>query len=222
MTSPGTPAPRIAEAADLDEWVRNVVDIHFHPAHGAPFWIERARELGVDARKAIRGYDDLALLGFFPMDALRTRSVLDFLPAAIAKDRSRLRVDETGGTTGAPARIAVRDFYEPVNVFINWYLDEVVGSPRGGNWLFICPTGPHAVADSFRQMARARRDVLLSIWTCASSRSYQQQDMKTVGRYMKHIRSQHTHSRRSRSTVPSTPILAGAGAELGAQLSLPA
>ncbi len=48
---------------------------------------------------------------------------LDFLPAGVAKDRGRLRVHETGGTTGPPARIAVRDFYEPVHRFMNWYLD---------------------------------------------------------------------------------------------------
>ena len=80
-----SPMPPIAQPADLDEWVRHIVDIHFHPAHGTPFWIERSRELGIDARAAIRGYDDLALLGFFPVDALRTRNVLDFLPAGIAR-----------------------------------------------------------------------------------------------------------------------------------------
>ena len=88
MTPATTPPPRIVESSDLDEWVRHVIDIHFHPTHGTPFWIERGKELGIDARTAIRGYDDLALLGFFPMDALRTRNVLDFLPADIAKDQA--------------------------------------------------------------------------------------------------------------------------------------
>ena len=52
--SPSTkPAPRITSSTDLDEWVRHVVGIHFHPTHGTPFWIEREKELGVDARAAI-------------------------------------------------------------------------------------------------------------------------------------------------------------------------
>ena len=186
------PPPQIAQPADLDGWVRHIIDIHFHPVHGAPFWIERAKELGIDARTAIRGYDDLALLGFFPMDALRTRNVLDFLPAAVAKDRARLRVHETGGTTGSPARIAVRDFYEPIHRFMDWYLDEVVGFPRGGNWLFIGPTGPHGVADSTGQLAQMRGGMchFIDLDPRFIKLLYQQQDMRTVGLYMKHIRQQ--------------------------------
>jgi phenylacetate-coenzyme A ligase PaaK-like adenylate-forming protein len=211
VSRPSTPAPQIAAAADLDEWVRHVVGIHFHPTSGTPFWIEREKELGIDARAAIRGYDDLALLGFFPIDALRTRNVLDFLPADIARDRSRLRIDETGGTTGAPARIAVRDFYEPINVFMNWYLDEVVGFPRGGNWLFIGPTGPHAVAESIRQMARTRGGMsyFIDLDPRFIKLLYQQQDMKTVGLYMKHIRSQAYGILETQQidVLASTPIL---------------
>jgi phenylacetate-coenzyme A ligase PaaK-like adenylate-forming protein len=192
MTPAPRPRPQIAHTTDLDEWVRHIVAIHFDPVHGTPFWIERARQLDIDARTAIRGYDDLALLGFFPMDALRTRNVLDFMPAAIAKDRGRLRVHETGGTTGAPARIAVRDFYEPVNLFLNWYLDEMIGFPRGGNWLFIGPTGPHGVADSTQQMAQARGGMcyVIDLDPRFIKLLYQQGDMRTVGLYMKHIREQ--------------------------------
>lgn len=187
-----SPRPQIAQTGDLDEWVRHIVDIHFHPVHGAPFWIERAKELGVDARHDIRGYDDLALLGFFPMDALRTRNVLDFLPAALAKDRGKLRVQETAGTTGAPARIAVRDFFEPVNQFMNWYLDEVTGFPRGGNWLFVGPTGPHGVGESTRQMAQTRGGMcyFIDLDPRFIKLLYQQGDMRTVGLYMEHIRRQ--------------------------------
>jgi hypothetical protein len=192
MTPSSSRRPTIAEPADLDGWVRHIVDIHFHPEHGAPFWIERARELGIDARAAIRTYDDLALLGFFPLDVLRTRNVLDFLPAGVAKDRSRLYVHETGGTTGAPARIAVRDFYEPIHRFMDWYLDSYVGFPRGGNWLFIGPTGPHGVADSTREIAQLRGGMchFIDLDPRFIKILYQQQDMKTVGLYMKHVRQQ--------------------------------
>lgn len=189
-----TPAlgPRIVSAATLDEWVRHVVDIHFHPVHGTPFWIERARELKIDARRDITTYDDLAILGFFPMNALKTRNVLDFLPAPIARDRGRLRVQETGGTTGSPARVAVRSFFEPVNQFLNWYLDEVTRFPRGGNWLFIGPTGPHAVAESTRQMAQSRGGMcyFIDLDPRFIKLLFQKGDMKTVGLYMEHIRQQ--------------------------------
>ncbi len=187
-----SPRPDLAHSSTLDEWVRHIVGIHFHPVHGAPFWIQREKALGIDARRDIRTYDDLARLGFFPMDALRTRNVLDFLPADLAKDRGRIRVQETGGTTGAPARIPVRDFYEGVNRFMNWYLDELTGFPRGGNWLFIGPTGPHGVSDSTKQMAETRGGMcyLIDLDPRFIKLLYQQGDMKTVGLYMQHIRKQ--------------------------------
>ncbi len=206
-----TPRPQLTPSADLDEWVRHIVDIHFHPVHGAPFWIERAKALGLDARAAIRGYDDLAVLGFFPIEALRTRNVLDFLPADAARDRGRLRVHETGGTTGTPARIASRDFYQPVNAFLNWYLDEVIGFPRGGNWLFVGPTGPHGVSDSTRQLAETRGGMcyVIDLDPRFIKILYQQQDMRTVGLYMSHIRRQAYAilDTQAIDVLGSTPIL---------------
>jgi len=187
-----SPRPQITQTADLDDWVRHVVDIHFHPVHGTPYWIERAKELGIDARRDVRGYDDLELLGFFPIDALRTRSVLDFLPASLVKDRGRIRVHETGGTTGSPARVPVIDFFGPINRYMDWYLDAVVGFPRSGNWLFIGPTGPHGISDSTKDMAEMRGGIcyLIDLDPRFVKLLYQKQDMRTVGLYMEHIRRQ--------------------------------
>ena len=186
------PRPQMFQPGNLDEWVRHVVDIHFHPEHGSPFWIERAKELGIDARRDIRSYADLALLGFFPIEALRTRNVLDFVPAAIARDPGRIHVHETGGTTGSPSRIAVRDYFKIINGFMTWYLDEVVGFPRTGNWLFVGPTGPHGIAESTINMAEARGGIcfLIDLDPRFIKLLYQQGDMRTVGLYMEHIRRQ--------------------------------
>jgi hypothetical protein len=184
--------PQITKIADLDGWVRHLVEIHFHPEHGTPYWIERARQLGIDARRDIRGYDDLALLGFLQIEDLRTRSVLDFLPAAAAKDRGKVRVHETGGTTGSPSRVPVRDFYDPVNRYLTWYLDEVVGFPKSGNWLFIGPTGPHGMGDSTTGMASLRDGIcfLIDLDPRFIKVLLKQGDMRTIGLYMEHIRRQ--------------------------------
>ena len=191
MAPTSSPRP-LPFGTDRDEWVRHVVDIHFHPEHGSRFWVERARELGVDARRDIRGYADLALLGFFPIDALRTRNVLDFLPASLAKDRGGIHVHETGGTTGSPSRVPLRDYFRTINRFVNWYLDEVVGFPRKGNWLFIGPTGPHGIAESTLNMADTRDGIcfLIDLDPRFIKLLYQQGDMRTVGLYMEHIRRQ--------------------------------
>lgn len=184
--------PQVFQPANLDPWVRHVVDIHFHPAHGTRFWLDREKELGIDARRDIRCYEDLALLGFFPIEAMRTRSVLDFVPAAIANDPGRIHVHETGGTTGSPSRIPVREYFKMINGFMTWYLDEVVGFPKTGNWLFVGPTGPHGIAESTINMAEARGGIcyLIDLDPRFIKLLYQQGDMRTVGLYMEHIRRQ--------------------------------
>jgi phenylacetate-coenzyme A ligase PaaK-like adenylate-forming protein len=182
----------VVQAENLDSWVRHIIDIHFHPVTGSPYWIEKAKELSLDPQKEILGYADLDLLGFFPLDALRKRNVLDFLPSEIARDRTRLKVQETGGTTGIPARIGLRDFFDPVNRFMDEYLDEVVGFPRGENWLFIGPTGPHGVAESTRQIAQMRGGIcyFIDLDPRFIKLLYQKQDMRTLGLYMEHIKRQ--------------------------------
>jgi hypothetical protein len=196
---------------DLDEWVRHVVDIHFHPADGTPYWLERARELGIDARKEIRCYADLARFGFFPIDALRTRNVLDFMPAAQTRNRGGIHVHETGGTTGTPSRVPLRHLFKTINGFVNWYLDEVVGFPKSGNWLFIGPTGPHGIAESTLNQAESRDGIcfLIDLDPRFIKVLYQQGDMKTVGLYMEHIRRQAFSILETQQIdiIGSTPVL---------------
>ena len=53
---------RAAEArVRLDAHVREIVQWHFDPATGCPFWLEHAAGLDFDPRKEIGGYADLAL-----------------------------------------------------------------------------------------------------------------------------------------------------------------
>ncbi len=73
-------AARSAAARErLDAWVREVVDWHFDPATGCPFWLDYAAKLGWDPRREIHGFDDLKR---FPgisgrMAARRSRPAMD-------------------------------------------------------------------------------------------------------------------------------------------------
>jgi hypothetical protein len=49
----------------LDAWTREVVQWHFSPETGTPFWLERAKELDFDPLKDVNGYADLDKFGFF-------------------------------------------------------------------------------------------------------------------------------------------------------------
>jgi hypothetical protein len=110
----------------------------------------------------------------------------------MAKQRGSLQVQETGGTTGSPSRIAVHGFFDPITRWMDWYLDEIARFPRGENWLFIGPTGPHGVASSTRELAQ-RRDGMcyfIDLDPRFIKLLYQKQDMKMVGQYLEHIRRQ--------------------------------
>src|SRR5687767_8668197 len=93
----------------LDAWVREVVQWHFDPATGCPFWLEYASTLGWDPRDKIHSYDDLAKLGAFQDEWLRGGPVRRWVPKGYAG--RPVYTFETGGSTGVPkSRTNIEDF----------------------------------------------------------------------------------------------------------------
>src|SRR3989449_10052660 len=106
-----TDLPNKVKAAreQLDAHVREIVQWHFSPETGTPFWLEYAQKLTFDPRKEIRGFDDLKKLGLFQDEWLRGGPVRRWVPKPSAN--KPIYVFETGGTTGVPkSRIASEDF----------------------------------------------------------------------------------------------------------------
>ena len=91
-----------AARAALDAHVRTIVNWHFSPETGCPFWLSYAQQLDFDPCEKIRSYDDLALLGHFEDEWLRGGPVRQWVPKAYADEP--IYVFETGGSTG-PAQI---------------------------------------------------------------------------------------------------------------------
>lgn len=184
--------PILPEPTNLDDWVCHIINIHFHPEYGSSFWLEKAKDIRIDPRRDIRRYDDLAMLGFFPIDELRRRDIREFLPAKIAQDPAKLRVYETGGTTGTPCRIANREYLQLMNRWLDWYYDHIVEFPRDANWLWIGPTGPHAIGDLIQNFANTRGGMCYRIDLDPRfiKLLYQKNDRKTLDLYLDHIRSQ--------------------------------
>src|SRR5260370_38907182 len=90
---------RIENARDiLDAWVREIIEWHFNPQTGCPFWLEYAKHLDWDPRQEIRGYDDLARVEGFQDEWLRGGPVRRWVPKAYA--HRPVYVFETGGSTG--------------------------------------------------------------------------------------------------------------------------
>ena len=131
----------------LDAWVREVIQWHFDPATGCPFWLDYAGKLSWDPREEIQTYDDLSRFGFFEDEWLREGNVRRWVPRGYA-DRP-VYTFETGGSTGVPkSRINIEDFRLDYEAFSDTLPDEFF--PRGANWLSLGPTGPTPFASGRR------------------------------------------------------------------------
>lgn len=137
----------------LDSWVREVVEWHFNPETGCPFWLDYARQLDWDPRQEIRGYDDLARFDEFQDEWLRGGPVRRWVPRAYA-DRP-IYTFETGGSTGVPkTRINIEDFRLDYEAFSETLPDEAF--PKGSDWLMIGPTGPRRLRLGVEHLAQHR------------------------------------------------------------------
>ena len=137
----------------LDEHVREIVQWHFSPETGCPFWLEFASNLDFDPREEIGGYDDLKILGHFQDEWLRGGPVRRWVPKAYADQP--IYVFETGGSTGVPkSRISIRDFQIDYEMFSNTLSDE--SFPRGSDWLMLGPTGPRRLRLAVEYLAQHR------------------------------------------------------------------
>ena len=137
----------------LDAWVREIVQWHFDPETGCPFWLEYARNLDWDPRRDIRGYDDLDRFGGFQDEWLRGGPVRRWVPKAYA-DRPVYSF-ETGGSTGVPkSRINIDDFRIDYEAFSDTLPNEAF--PKGSDWLMLGPSGPRRLRLGVEHLAQHR------------------------------------------------------------------
>lgn len=146
----------MAVGSELDAHVRRMVSIHFDPRTGAPYWMERQRELGIDALAEIHTFTELERLGPMDEDALSRRPVTDFVPLSQRHHLPGAIVTDTGGTTGRAKRTAFsRDEFRSgfVEPFVR--IAERVHFPRQAAWLFLGPGGPHIIGQAAAACAAA-------------------------------------------------------------------
>ena len=138
---------------DLDAHVRAIVEWHFSPETGCPFWLSYAQQLDFDPREQIRSYGDLALLGHFEDEWLRGGPVRQWVPKAYADEP--IYVFETGGSTGLPKyRINIRDFHTDYALYSESLSEE--GFPQGADWLMLGPSGPRRLRLAIEYLAQLR------------------------------------------------------------------
>ncbi|MGB7161036.1 MAG: hypothetical protein WBD40_23445 [Tepidisphaeraceae bacterium] len=150
---------RVRQAREaLDAHVREIVQWHFSPETGCPFWLDFAAKLPFDPRNEVRTFDDLRKLPPFEDDWLRgggQGGVRRWLPRGLAG--KPVYVFETGGSTGTPkSRLQVEDWRIDYENFSKTLSDK--SFPPGSDWLMLGPSGPRRLRLAIEHLAQHRRD----------------------------------------------------------------
>ena len=162
------------EPIDGNSWLQETLAVVFDPATGSPFWLDYAKEKGIDARRAIHSVEDLALLGS-PEEltqritrALTTQPLEHFIPASIlTRGKAKLITSVTGGTTG-PEKNVVYDtgttwYSAGMHAYYFLTLHRWPTPADMANVLYIGPTGNHILGKSIMKMAEANNGFFFTI-----------------------------------------------------------
>jgi hypothetical protein len=137
----------------LDAWVRELMQWHFSPETGSPFWLEWAARAGWDPRREVRAYADLDRFGSFQDEWLRGGDARRWVPKGYAG--RPVYVFETGGSTGVPkSRINIEDFRVDYSIFSDTLPDAHF--PKGADWLEVGPSGPRRLRLAVEHLAQHR------------------------------------------------------------------
>ncbi len=153
MPIPTVPAEAVAAAkAQLETHLRDIIQWHFSPETGCPFWLNWAAK-NFDPRKEIRTVEDLLKFPHFQDEYLRDLQPESWVPAAFKGQP--FNIFETGGTTGMPKqRIGWNDYRVDYSEFSDKINDAHF--PRGGAWLMMGPTGPRRLRLAIEHLANVR------------------------------------------------------------------
>ncbi len=145
------PAPSAPET--LDAHVRDIIQWHFSPDTGCPFWLDWAKKAGWNPAAEIHGFADLQRFPHFQDEWLRDLQPEVWVPK---KFQGRpFNIFETGGTTGMPKqRIGWDDYKVDYEEFSAKVSDAHF--PRGGAWLMAGPTGPRRLRLAIEHLANYR------------------------------------------------------------------
>jgi phenylacetate-coenzyme A ligase PaaK-like adenylate-forming protein len=144
----------------LDAHVREIVEWHFNPETGCPFWLDFAAKLGWDPRSEIASFEDLRKFPPFQDEWLRGGPVRRWLPKGL--EGKPLFTFETGGTTGVPkSRLQIEDFRTDYEIFSETLPDEYF--PRGANWLMLGPSGPRRLRLAVEHLCQYRGGICFCV-----------------------------------------------------------
>jgi hypothetical protein len=148
----------------LDQQVREVVQWHFSPDTGTPFWLAKAKTYKFNPLKDVQGFADLKAFPLFEDDWLRASPDTDisqWIPRAYY-GKKPVYVFETGGTTGIPkSRVVIEDHWIDYEQMSATLPDEYF--PKGSNWLMLGPSGPRRLRLAVEHLAQFRGGICFCV-----------------------------------------------------------
>lgn len=189
----------VSNLKELDAaYIRHILEFHFHPEYGTPYWIERQKRLKYKDVTAVKDWHSFKeIVGFqdaedqrkFENDTRRL-SLEKFIPKSVLEDSSRkIWASQTGGTTGIPKHGCWdSEYWANVMDFTDEFLD-VFGVPYKANWLFLGPMGPHTTGRLVVDIAQGRGGLCYSIDLDPRfvKIAVNEKMNETLDRYLKHI-----------------------------------
>lgn len=203
--------------------LQEIIDLHFDPKWGAPYWLALERDLPFNPRADIQTAADLLRFPPFPVDLLARCAVETLIPRRFHEDLSGFITAETGGATGAPKRTA----YHPDDFTAAFVAPFVAAAglmhfPRNRHWLFVGPTGPHIIGKAARECARAL-GAMDPFTVDFDPRWVRKLPAASLGRtrYLEHVLEQAlgiVHTQDIGVLFSTPPVLEALGARLPAEL----
>lgn len=192
----------------LDAHVREIIQWHFSPETGCPFWLDWKKQAGWDPVTEVQSYEDIRKFPHFQDDWLRDERNERWIPQPYTG--RPFYVFETGGTTGMPKqRIGWEDHFRDYEEFSETLDDAAF--PRGSNWLMLGPTGPRRLRLCIEHLAHVRGGSCYHVdldprWV---KRLIADGDGATANRYKEHVVEQGAAilKNRSVSCLFTTPKL---------------
>ena len=137
----------------LDAHVRDIIQWHFSPETGSPFWLDWAKKAGWNPATEVKSFADIRKFPHFQDEWLRDLPNEIWVPK---KFQGRpFNIFETGGTTGMPKqRIGWDDYKTDYSEFSEKLSDEHF--PRNHYWIMVGPTGPRRLRLSVEHLANVR------------------------------------------------------------------
>ncbi len=136
----------------LDTHLKEILNWHFSPETGCPFWLEWASK-NWDPRSEIKSFADMVKFPHFQDEWLRDLQPEVWVPNAFKG--KPYNIFETGGTTGMPKqRIGWEDYKHDYSEFSTKLKDEHF--PPGQAWLMMGPTGPRRLRLAVEHLANVR------------------------------------------------------------------